>query len=200
MEKKRKLITIFIVIIALIILIGLIFFMFLAPTPEVKEDVPAIPEQNLLAINTIQNQVQTNNAPIQNVIPKTGVIENDLKRIASSFVERYGTYSNQAGYSNMKDLEIFMSRSMKTWSNNYIQGLINSNSNTDIYYGITTKTVVTETNTFDKTGGKANFTVKAQRKESIGVGANTRNFQQNAKVTMIKEGEVWKVDRVVWEE
>jgi len=201
MDKRQKLITIFIVIIALIILIALIFFMFLGPGPEVKEEAPLNNQANLPATDKVQtNEVQTVTPSIQRVIPKTGVTENDLKRIASSFVERYGTYSNQAGYDNIKDLEIFMSRSMKSWASDYLEQAIANSSNTEIYYGITTKTVVVESVLFSVDLGQAQFNIKTQRQESIGTGSNIRKFQQDASIKMIKEGGVWKVDRVTWGE
>src|SRR3989344_751635 len=39
-------------------------------------------------------------------------LEEDLKRLALSFAERFGSFSNQAGYQNIKDLKVFMSSSM----------------------------------------------------------------------------------------
>jgi len=199
MSKKNKLISILVVIIALIILIGLIFFMFLASAP-VKED-QSSEQENLPEIAKVKpEEIQTAEPTIQRVIPKTGVTENDLKRIASSFVERYGTYSNQAGYSNIEDLEIFMSKPMKEWAGDYIKQALNNAGNTGIYYGITTKAVVTETISFSADSGEAKFNIRAQRQESIGTGSNIRKFQQDAQLVMIKEGGVWKVHRVIWEE
>ncbi len=63
-----------------------------------------------------------------------------------------------------------------------------------------TKTVVVESVLFSVDLGQAQFNIKTQRQESIGTGSNIRKFQQDASIKMIKEGGVWKVDRVTWGE
>lgn len=189
----KKLLAILVIIFALIILIGLIYFMFLAP---VKEKTPAA-EQATTTIKTLAPEIKET-APAK-TIRQEQVGEEDLKRLAASFVERYGSYSNQSGYANIRDLEIFMSGAMKIWAESYIEQTRNQNTPTDIYYGIITKAVVVETKNFDENSGQANFLVKTQRKESIGVGANARTFQQDASVSMVKESGVWKVSKVKWE-
>jgi hypothetical protein len=193
--SAKKLTAILIIVFALIILIGLIYFMFLAP---VKETPTPAAEQATTTAKTLAPEVKAITPP--KVIRQEQTSEEDLKRLAASFVERYGSYSNQSGYENIRDLEIFMSSAMKTWANSYLEQTRNQNAATDIYYGIITKAVVVETKNFDESAYQAEFLVKAQRKESIGVGANARTFQQDAQVSMVKEGGVWKVSKVKWEE
>ena len=189
----KKLLAILIIIFALIVLIGLIYFMFFASVRQEQPTVsaPATEEQ---PAETVVREVAP--APVR----KEKVTEEDLKRLAASFVERYGSYSNQSGYANIRDLEIFMSPAMKFWARNYIEQYSSQNRQTDIYYGITTKSVVVATQQFDEDAGTAEFTVKTQRQESTGVSANARAFQQSANVVMVKEGGVWKVEKVKWEE
>ncbi|MFA6551096.1 MAG: hypothetical protein WCV41_00995 [Patescibacteria group bacterium] len=194
--SAKKLTAILIIIFALIVLIGLIYFMFLAPVKETQAPVT----QQATTTVTAQIPVTEVKTTTPKIIRREEVNEEDLKRLAASFVERYGSYSNQSGYANIRDLEIFMSGGMKIWATNYLEQIRNQNAATDIYYGITTKAVITETKQFNETGGQAEFLVKTQRKESIGVGANARAFQQDASISMIKEGGAWKVDRVKWGE
>jgi len=189
----KRLAAILIIIFALIILISLIYFMFLAP---VKEQAAPVIEQPA-------EQTQTSSLPATTVAPKTAirqaeVTEDDLKRLAASFVERYGSYSNQSGYVNIRDLKIFMSRSLQIWADNYIEQARQQNSPSDIYYGITTKAITTETAEFNNTAGRAEFSVATQRRESTGTSANMRTFAQTAQIVMVKEGGVWKVDRITW--
>ena len=190
----KKLAAILIIILALIILIGLVYFMFLAPAPEEPPAVNPPAAANKLPVPEVVTDVTPPPAR------REAVTEDDLKRLASSFVERYGSYSNQSGYANTRELEIFMSQSMKAWANNYVEQARSQNKPTDIYYGLTTKSVVVITKQFDEYAGRAEFNVQTQRKESTAVGANFRTFQQNALVAMIKEGGAWKVDGVKWEE
>jgi len=192
---NKKIIAISVIVLALIILIGLIYFMFLAPVPEEPITLaPVVEKQVIEQLPVIEQPVRR--APIE--IQAT--TEDDLKRLSSSFVERYGSYSNQAGYDNIRDLKIFMSRDMQGWADDFINERIQQKTDTTIYYGITTKAVVVETQNFDEYATSAKFLVKTQRKESIGDTTNARRFQQNAEVAIVKENGVWKVDRVNWEE
>jgi len=184
-----------IIIFALIVLIGLIYFMFLAP---VKEKTPAVSQPPAVAEKITEQPIIETLPP--KAVRKENVTEDDLRRLAASFVERYGSYSNQSGYANIRDLKIFMSRAMQAWAEDYLEQARRKNAATDIYYGITTKAVTVETKQFDEYAGNAEFNVKTQRKESMGVGANARSFQQEAEIGLIKEGGVWKVNRVAWKE
>lgn len=153
-------------------------------------------------INSQPEAVQT---VIQEPVAQTKVISNqiigeaELKKISASFVERYGSYSNQSGYKNIKELNVFMSKSMQAWASNYIEQTLSSNSDTSVYYGITTKAVVVETVEFSDELSSASFIVYAQRVETFGSNSSQRSFQQKATVDMIKEDGAWKVNRVVWE-
>ncbi|MFH1326422.1 MAG: hypothetical protein ABIH48_03055 [Candidatus Falkowbacteria bacterium] len=192
---NKKIIAISVIVLALIILIGLIYFMFLAPVPEEPvAPAPVVEKQVIEQLPVIEQPVRR--APIE--IQAT--TEDDLKRLSSSFVERYGSYSNQAGYDNIRDLKIFMSRNMQGWADDFINERIQQETDTTIYYGITTKAVVVETQNFDEYATSAKFLVKTQRKESIGDTTNARKFQQNAEVAIVKENGAWKVDKVNWKE
>lgn len=191
----KKLVAILIIIFALIILIGLVYFMFLASVKEKKPEATAPTAEEQPAETAVKEA-----APPPAPVRKQQVTEEDLKRLAASFVERYGSYSNQSGYANIRDLEIFMSQAMKLWARNYMEQYGSQGRQTDIYYGITTKAVVVDTKQFDDYAGQAEFTVKTQRQESTGVSANVRSFQQDASAVIIKEGGVWKIERVKWEE
>lgn len=192
--RGKKLAAILIIVFALIILIGLIYFMFLASVR---------PKQPPAAVPAAEEKPAATAAP-ETVTPaparKEKVTAEDLQRLAASFVERYGSYSNQSGYANILDLEIFMSRALKRLTLDYIERSRGQNRQTDIYYGLTTKAVVVETKQFDDYAGQAEFIVKTQRKESAGVSANARTFQQDASVVIIKEGGAWKVDKLTWGE
>jgi len=153
----------------------------------------------------VNNQPDTVQTVIQEPVAQTKVISNqiigeaELKKISASFVERYGSYSNQSGYKNIKELNVFMSKSMQSWASNYIEQTLSSNSDTSVYYGITTKAVVVETVEFSDELSSASFIVYAQRVETFGSNGSQRSFQQKATVDMIKEDDAWKVNRVVWE-
>ncbi|MDP3900386.1 MAG: hypothetical protein Q8Q23_04885 [bacterium] len=193
--SRKRLIAILVIILALIILVGLIYFMFLAPVaPVVPEATPTVNESNQLPA-TSDGITTAPDLPRQPSPPRDTTKE-DLRHIASSFVERYGSYSNQSGFSNLRELNLFMSNSLQAWMANYIANT--NQADTNIYYGITTKAVVVEVVNYQEALGEAEFLVKTQRAEAIGTSANTRKFQQDATVRMKKEGGIWKVDWVSW--
>jgi len=194
---NKKLWAILIIIIALIILIGLVYFMYLAPVAEepAPEPTPVVIEQEVG-----QEPAPETTTVKKRVIPEAEVTEEELKKISASFIERFGTYSNQAGYNNIKELKLFMSTAMQGWADSYIEEIRRRNADTSIYYGLTTKAVVVEATSFSAGATAAEFLVKTQRKETIGATGNIRTFQQDAVLKMVKEGGAWKVDRVVWQE
>ena len=123
----------------------------------------------------------------------------DLERIAASFSERFGSYSNQSSYSNIDDLSIFVTENMVTWSKNYISQLKKQNTNNSIYFGISTKSIVTELKSFDEDAGTAEILVKTQRVESTGTINNSKNFYQDILIDFVKQSGSWKVDKAYWQ-
>lgn len=130
------------------------------------------------------------------VAPKT-IGKGDVERMAISFAERFGTYSNQANFSNMVDLKLFMSRKMQIWADEYV--VKQTKANNDIYYGITTKAVTGETLNFDDATGQASVLVHARRREATMTTGNvSKIFNQDITINLIKEDQAWKIDSAYW--
>ena len=125
----------------------------------------------------------------------------DLIRIAGSFAERFGTYSNQSNFGNISSLKIFMSSKMKKWSDNYIKEQKEKKYDSSIYYGITTKSVASELKDFDDDLGFASILISTRRREATGTMNNYSNtFTQDILIDFTIEDGAWKVDRVFWQE
>lgn len=201
MKLHRNIAAIVIVIFGLIILVGLVWFMFLAPAPDpVVEPAPA--NEQTGEDTAVPTPVQPTPQPvIRRTVPRqTESGESDVRRLAANALERYGTYSNQSGYQNLKDLELFMSAAFLERSRTTLERAQAVGTDTSLYYGITTKAVVAETVSFNRSVGTGTFRIQTQRRESIGSPENTRSFRQEALVDMIKQGGVWKVDAITWQE
>jgi len=124
----------------------------------------------------------------------------DLKRLAASFGERYGNFSNHSNFSNIVDLKMFMSKNMKNWADNYIAEQKSKEIDDTIYYGITTKAIGEEIIEFDDDISKAEILVKTRRREAIGTTNNISDiFNQEIIITFVKELGAWKVDSAVWQ-
>jgi hypothetical protein len=125
----------------------------------------------------------------------------DLERMAKSFAERFGSFSNQSNFANIKDLKLFMSEKMKTWADAYIEKNKKNDPANQVYYGLTTKAVTAKARTYDNTKGEALIVVETRRREAIGVSNNSsRLYNQSIHVSFVKENGAWKVDSAFWQE
>ena len=134
-------------------------------------------------------------------IEETQVNKKDLVRIADSFSERFGTYSNQSNFGNISSLKIFMSLKMKKWSDNFIKEQKEKQYDTAIYYGITTKVAASKVMDFDDDLGFASILVSTRRREATGTMNNYSNiFPQDILIAFTMEDGAWKVDSAFWRE
>ncbi len=125
--------------------------------------------------------------------------QDDLKRMAAAFAERFGSYSNQSNYANIKDLQLFMTRDMQQWSEGYIDQIKEQGGANSIYYGITTKAIYQQVENFDNDTGTAQILVKTQRREATGTMDNSSDFNQSIVIAFIKSNNAWKVDSATWQ-
>lgn len=203
---NRKYIGVIIIIVGLVIIAAVIYFVFFY---QQSAETTVNNEVN----TTGENQPPANSVPTANIVvpPNTAVINiepltpeevkiEDLKRMAGSFAERFGSFSNQADYGNIKDLKIFMTKKMQAWADNYIAEAIAKKTDSSSYYGITSKAVTREAIDFDDDMGQAQILVNMQRREAIGTPNNATSYNQGLDIHYIKEGGVWKVDDAVWRE
>lgn len=198
----RKTIGIMIIISALILMIAIIYLVFFHDfDKEEVVDTPLVQEEKTSGLPIQEEKIieEAPAPPINREVKVNVVRSEDLKKIASSFTERFGSYSNHSDFSNILDLRIFMTESMKKWADKYVEELRGNNSADDIYFGVTTKSVSSEENFFDDYAGEAEILVKTQRKESTGTMKNSRVYYQNILISFIKEKGAWKVDSAYWQ-
>jgi hypothetical protein len=119
--------------------------------------------------------------------------------MAAAFAERFGSFSNQSDYGNFRDLQIFETAAMQAWAQNYISQAKAKKADTTVYYGIVTKSIVTEVKQFDSSAGQAEILVKTQRRETTGTSAASPAYYQDIIVKYLLEGGAWKVDSADWQ-
>ena len=203
---KKKLIGILIIAIAAIVLAILVYFLvFYNPSANIKTG-ETIDENNTGSQATpVNNRLEQQDANKSTAIIEakhannTEIVKTELKMMAASFAERFGSFSNQSDYGNIRDLKIFMTHSMRKWADDFISESRAKNSNSDIYHGFTTKALIQETIQFNEEAGKAEFLIKTQRKEAVGTTSNTTAFYQDIIIKFIKEKGVWKVNGADWQ-
>ncbi|MFH1173242.1 MAG: hypothetical protein V1692_01800 [bacterium] len=195
----------FIVLIGLAIIFGLVWYWFSSQGQPVTVDnttnQPQVnSQQNLpteLSGNNANVTVPTQTAPAVSSTDKT---KSTLARLASSFTERFGSYSNQSNYTNFEDLYDFMTSPMKSWAQTMVAELRDKNSTgNNLYFGLTTKSLSAKVTAFDETAGQAEILVKTQRREATGTTSNARIYYQDMVIKMVNENGVWKVDGAFWQ-
>lgn len=201
---NRKLIGILIILFGAAIIVGIVYIIFFydfktkeleQPLAEIEVQKPASQEPQLPA-DTVADRSESN---ALKDFGEQAYGREFLKRMAVSFAERFGSYSNHSNYNNVVDLKIFMTRGMQVWADNFVDKARSGKENIDIYYGITTKAISSDIKTFDDEVGQAEILVKTQRRESTGSMGNATTFYQNILIKFIKEGGAWKVNSVKWE-
>lgn len=122
--------------------------------------------------------------------------QQDASRLSLSFAERYGSSSNQSDFSNLSDLEVFMTDAMIERTRDFVAAEQAKATDMKAYSGIITKAVVADIKNFDDTAGTASALVKTKRQEQAGT--SPRTYDQTLSLTLKKVGNQWKVDSAEW--
>ena len=205
MAKKTT--GIYIIFLGLIALLVAIYFMFFYKPAQIEEvvveDIEIIPEPK----KELPIQLPIIEQPKPEIIPteqrrevtRDEIIQVELQRLAMSFVERYGSFSNQSNFQNLKDLMVFMSSGMQVRINDYIAKSLNQRGDSSIYYGMSTKAVVANVHVLNEDEGQAVILVKTLRQEATGSINNVSEKNQNVEIIFVKERGAWKVDEATWQ-
>ena len=118
----------------------------------------------------------------------------DLNATAKTFVERYGSYSNEAEFQNLIDVFPLMTASFVETT----QGFIDSSTLPEEYYGVTTKVITVNSESLDEEAGTATLLLTTQKEEASGSVGNVNVRYQDIRLDMLKQGGVWKVNLASW--
>jgi len=116
--------------------------------------------------------------------------------VAKTFVERFGSYSNQSGYLSLAELKALTTETFATWlESSYVPKLKREHDPAGYYYEISTSAPMITPVT--QSADAAKFIVTTQRTEKTD---NTeQTFQQDIVLEMKKVGEEWLVDGAFWQ-
>jgi hypothetical protein len=197
MPLRQRLFIIFTAIFLFILAIS-IFLLLLnkksaAPDAEQTTNTPAattVPRGNV-------TNPQTGATPT--VLPKNITVKpltateteaNTVKKLAQVFVERYQTYSTDAAFQNIRDVETLVSPSYWKKLSAVIKPLPASTSTVKNYIAATTQVIVATVDSISK--DTATVTIKTRR---IGVekGAESTTYP-TITITLVKQNGTWLVD------
>lgn len=201
-----------ILVAAVVIIGGLLWFAFLQPDTAPSQPTGAKDVNQILTELTgksssqfISNRAAGPGPPIPitptgvNLAPLTPeeLAQSEIKEAASRFVERWGTYSNETDLSSLRALESSMTSQMQSFTDAYINDIRTQYPYQDGYYGITTKAAGVAINNFDINAVRVDVSVAARREETMQNG-DVNAYNQNVEVELQKSGETWLVNSVFW--
>ena len=206
---SRKTTGFLIILLGLIALLVAIYFLFFykQPQPEkvvVEEKVEVVkPKKEVpkpLPVAKIEKpKKEIIKTEQKKEVTKTEVSQAQLERLAASFAERYGSFSNQSNFQNLKDLMVFMSVDMQERVISYIEVASKQRGDTSNYFGMSTQSLVTNIEKLDNDKGEAVILVKTIRQEATGDINNINKKNQNIRLSFVKENGDWKVDKADWQ-
>lgn len=191
MMTPKKRVTIIVIISVLIALIFIfLVYAFLSnrkPKIDTAKETSAPVETQAPTPPTVSDQLLDKEK--ENRAQSAGVIA-----LSKLFVERYGSYSNQANFQNIRDVIPLMSQKFASETENDLAGKTAPSG----FYGITTRVIIVNVNQTDEQAGTASVLIKTQREEENNSAQNTSVNYQDIELTFVKEAGVWKVDSANW--
>jgi len=207
LNKRRR--TVLIIILLLLLIIAALIYLYLSYfrkaifTPvnqNINVNVPLAP--TVIPPTTYNNPNMYVLADVENTAgaaPTSERTKQNILFIASSFTERFGSYSNQSNFKNFDELAVFMTDHMKTWVASSKEKLQKQYPDLNKYYALETKAISTQVNNLDDKTGKSEIMVKTQRQEFNNTINNPRIFYQELLLKLIKVNDEWKVDGAYWQ-
>lgn len=114
--------------------------------------------------------------------------------VAKLFVERYGSYSNEAQFANLSDLLPVMTDDFAERTRMFLQEAVAP----ETPYGVTTRAVTVEVESLDETAGAAVVSLQTQREIAEGSTQNRRVEYQQIRLELRREAGIWKVHSAQW--
>ena len=113
--------------------------------------------------------------------------KNAVRQLAKIFIERYGSYSSDSDYQNVKDVQGLVTAEL--W--NKISATTVKKAANQPFVGVTATAVSTELTSWQ--ANKAEVAIMLRKVEEKNGGSVTSN--QNATIDLIKSGDVWLVEK-----
>ena len=205
MQTNRKKVGLALIIIGLLLICLIIYFGFmrrdagiLVPVDEDGQPAQLSPEEEVV-VGTTPSDRPLDEARYDLSKEQPHVTnEADLAKRAEGYAERLGSYSSQSDYNNFTSLKMYMTPAMQDWVDEEVAKLRAKNGG-DSYYGIVTKALTTQIDSFDDKTGKAVITVVTDRRESTEEIGGGESFRQSIKFNFVKSGGTWLIDSAYWQ-
>lgn len=186
MNKKN---IIILVIVVVLLIVGFLVFFDFSSKKEPENNNQKEPEET-----EEPNETETESEPEKTEEEKSiEALKSELKLKAQFFIERYGTYSSDSGYTNLKNLKPFMSDDLIE----IVQERIDQGLKGEDYFSFSTQTGSVELVDFKK-DEKTEFLIEVQEKKISDKETITK--QNNVNLVFINQEGQWKVDEINYQE
>lgn len=204
MQNNRQKLGLFLIALGLIIIILIIYFAFMRLEPEepgIFEPTPITDGQ--LPPGTDTGTTTPADRPLAQIYdpssePAHQFDAEDLAKRAMLYAERLGSYSSQSDYGNFIDLKMYMTTSMRAWVDRQVADLKIAHRD-GAYYGIETKALTAQANSFNDEAGTAELVIITERRESRESVGGGESFRQSITLNFRKVNGEWLIDGAYWE-
>ena len=190
-QDRRK--RILFVLGLIVLVVALMIFLFWRLFAKQQPVTPVVEQPNVVTQKPAE-QTQPQVSPIAEQERAQRIESADINILAKTFAERYGSFSNEAGFQNLYDVMPFMTSSMVEQT----QITIDTATPQQTYYGVTTRVITVKMVEIDETAGTAVLELTTQREEAIGSPEKTSIKYQKLNLAFEKEGDLWKVSSATW--
>jgi len=204
MSRRSKLLVL---IFSSVISLGLIIWFIMRPQlPTIKKSLnintPSLPQATVVPSLPVEQVVPTTPTQTKTIVKKEPKFDLSvtLRSLASIFAARYGSFSNQSDFKNLRDLLPSMTVGFAAENERQIEKQRQSGVDTTVYYGVTSKTIKSELISLNESKTEAKIRLTMQKNESKRSMNNGKVFYQDVIVELRKEGGEWKLDGVEWQD
>ncbi|MBU0597964.1 hypothetical protein KKF61_03115 [Patescibacteria group bacterium] len=196
MNRKTLFIIVGVVVVIVVILALVVLWIYANRTE------PGPVNGNTASTNTNTPTIVVNASANTNAVQPANVnaaVDEELAliRLANIFVERFGSYSSEADFQNLIDLKKYMTRTMQSWTDDYIK-VEQAKFASQGFSSVVSQVVSTYLTNLE--GIKASLQVTTQRQDtSADVNASSDPYYQNIILEMVKEGTDWLVNVATWQ-
>lgn len=178
-------------IIAAVLLVVIILFFSI---PRRSQETPApLPQASVAGQELVENA-----PPVPIEATPAQKSESNMLAAAKSFVEIYGTYSNQSNYLNIETALSLASSRYRAELAALLNNFRASYKPGAVYEGTTAVVVNRIIETFNDAAGTATVLLKTQKQESKGAQSSYTIKYQDIRVDLVREGDSWLVDGAKW--
>lgn len=163
----------------------------------VQSDSAVIINSNLPASGSVTTTVDSLNS--NTTMDGDQTTKAQLQNLAIFFANYFGSFSNQSNFANLRDLFPSMSANYKKQTENFIIKSMDKTSNSEMYSGINTQALAVIFDHFNPSSGRAAAIVSTMRVKTGEGAENSLPYNQDLRLSFIKESGIWKINQAAWE-